>query len=154
MSGCEPEGWINVSTGNFWHTRLNQIYTLLKSLEADGEVVSHIEPQEDRADLRRWLAEPITEHEVKKGRLTGEGVLPLAGGQNRPAHPTAPAIEPAPAEAGRVPAADAGRDSGNVRPAADPAAGRHAVGGEQDEAMYMRWLEATIALVERDFPDR
>jgi PadR family transcriptional regulator AphA len=82
MSGYELEGWINVSAGNFWHAKLSQIYTTLKNLEEGGRVVSHVEPQEGRpdrrvytitdsgrADLRAWLTEPITEHEVKKDGL-------------------------------------------------------------------------------------
>jgi PadR family transcriptional regulator AphA len=82
MSGYELEGWIKVSAGNFWHAKLSQIYTTLKSLEEGGSVVSHVEPQEGRpdrrvytitdsgrADLRAWLTEPITEHEVKKDGL-------------------------------------------------------------------------------------
>jgi PadR family transcriptional regulator AphA len=82
MSGYELEGWINASTGNFWHAKLSQIYATLKQLEEDGSVVSHIETQEGRPDKRiyeitgsgqdllaAWLAEPITEHDVKKDSL-------------------------------------------------------------------------------------
>ncbi len=69
MSGYELEGWINASTGNFWHAKLSQIYTTLKRLEESGSVVSHVEPQagrpdrrvftitdSGRADLRAWAA--------------------------------------------------------------------------------------------------
>lgn len=82
MSGYELESWIKVSAGNFWHAKLSQIYTTLKSLEEGGGVVSHIEPGEGRPDrrvydltdaghveLRVWLAQPITEHEIKKDGL-------------------------------------------------------------------------------------
>jgi PadR family transcriptional regulator, regulatory protein AphA len=82
MSGYDLEGWISVSAGNFWHAKLSQIYTTLKSLEAEAAVISHIEPQDGRpdrrvyeitatgrSDLQGWLREPITEHEVKKDGL-------------------------------------------------------------------------------------
>ncbi|MBZ0299379.1 MAG: PadR family transcriptional regulator [Anaerolineae bacterium] len=82
MSGYDLEGQIKVSTGNFWHAKLSQIYATLKRLEEEGGVVSHIDPQEGRPDrrvyqimeagreeLRVWLAEPVTEHEVKKDGL-------------------------------------------------------------------------------------
>ncbi len=82
MSGYDLESWISVSAGNFWHAKLSQIYTTLKSLEASQHVVSHIEPQEGRpdrrvyqiteagrADMQAWLREPITETETKKDGL-------------------------------------------------------------------------------------
>ena len=82
MSGYDLENWISVSAGNFWHAKLSQIYTTLKSLEASGHVVSHIEPQEGRpdrrvyqitemgqGDLRTWLREPITDLATKKDSL-------------------------------------------------------------------------------------
>jgi PadR family transcriptional regulator, regulatory protein AphA len=82
MSGYDLENWISVSAGNFWHAKLSQIYTTLKSLEAEGHVVSHIEPQEGRpdrrvyqitetgqGDLRAWLREPITDLATKKDSL-------------------------------------------------------------------------------------
>jgi PadR family transcriptional regulator AphA len=82
MSGYELEGWINASTGNFWHAKLSQIYATLKQLEENGSVVSHVEAQEGRPDKRiyeitgsgreqlaAWLSEAITEHEVKKDGL-------------------------------------------------------------------------------------
>ena len=39
MTGYELEGWINASTGNFWHAELSQIYKTLKQLEKSGEVI-------------------------------------------------------------------------------------------------------------------
>lgn len=82
MTGYELESWIKVSAGNFWHAKLSQIYTTLKSLEEAEGVVSHIEPGEGRPDrrvyeltdsglteLNVWLAQPITEHEIKKDGL-------------------------------------------------------------------------------------
>ncbi len=82
MTGYELEGWINASTGNFWHAELSQIYKTLKQLEKSGEVVSRIEPQEGRPDrrvytitdagkanLEQWLATPILEDVDKKDPL-------------------------------------------------------------------------------------
>lgn len=82
MSGYDLEGWISVSAGNFWHAKLSQIYTTLKSLETEGHVISHIEPQEGRPDrrvyqitdagqedLHAWLRDPVTEVAVKKDSL-------------------------------------------------------------------------------------
>ena len=82
MTGYELEGWINASTGNFWHAELSQIYKTLKQLEKSGEVTSHIEPQAGRPDrrvytitaagktnLEAWLETPITEEVDKKDPL-------------------------------------------------------------------------------------
>jgi PadR family transcriptional regulator AphA len=82
MTGYELEGYIDQSTGHFWHAKLSQIYTTLKSLEQDRLVRSHIEPQEGRpdrrvytitdagrADLQKWLAVPIVEAPQKKDAL-------------------------------------------------------------------------------------
>lgn len=82
MTGYELEGWINASTGNFWHAELSQIYKTLKQLEKSGEVISHIEPQDGRPDRRvytltksgkasldQWIATPILEEVDKKDPL-------------------------------------------------------------------------------------
>jgi len=82
MTGYELQGWINVSTGNFWHAKLSQVYITLKQLEGEGSVISHVEAQEGKPDKRiyaitdggraalaGWLATPIVEHEVKKDGL-------------------------------------------------------------------------------------
>ena len=82
MTGYELEGWINASTGNFWHAELSQIYKTLKQLEKTGEVVSRIEPQVGKPDrrvytitaagqanLEEWLETPIVEEGDKKDPL-------------------------------------------------------------------------------------
>ena len=82
MTGYELEGWINASTGNFWHAELSQIYKTLKQLEKSGEVTSRIEPQSGRPDRRvytitaagrenlaAWLETPIVEEVDKKDPL-------------------------------------------------------------------------------------
>jgi PadR family transcriptional regulator AphA len=171
MSGYELEGWMTVSTGNFWHAKLSQIYTTLKSLEAEGEVVSHIEPQEGRpdkrvyditeagrTDLRRWLAEPITEHEVKKDGLLVKvffhppedktGLLTQLRLQlNLHRQKLAEYQQETPGAIQEMLA-----QQPTLLPNARlwEATRRF---GEEYEAMYIRWLEATIAMVERDLPD-
>ncbi len=82
MTGYELENFINVSTGNFWHARLSQIYMTLKQLEQKELVTSVIEPQESRPDrrvytittsgiddLHHWLAQPLLELEPEKETL-------------------------------------------------------------------------------------
>lgn len=82
MTGYELEGWMNASTGNFWHAELSQIYKTLKQLEKSGEVISRVEPQSGRPDrrvytitpagkaaLNDWLTTPILEEVDKKDPL-------------------------------------------------------------------------------------
>lgn len=82
MTGYELEGWINITTGNFWHAELSQIYKTLKKLEEDGQVTSVIEPQEGKPDKRiysitaagkaaldAWLAAPLLDEVDKKDPL-------------------------------------------------------------------------------------
>ncbi len=95
MSGYDIEAWMNASTSNFWHAKLSQIYTTLKSMEADGLVTSHIEPQEGRpdrrvytitengrVDLQVWLDTPIMERETKKDALLLKLFFGLPAGKN------------------------------------------------------------------------
>ncbi len=82
MTGYELKQFMDESTSNFWHAKQSQIYTTLKSLEEDGMVESHIEPQESRPDrrvyeitdagrndLNLWLAQPETSLESRKESL-------------------------------------------------------------------------------------
>lgn len=82
MSGYELESFINISTGNFWHARLSQIYMTLKQLEEKALVTSQVEAQTGRPDkrvytitpagvddLQRWLAKPLVELEPVKETL-------------------------------------------------------------------------------------
>lgn len=79
MTGYELERHIQSSTANFWHAKLSQIYTTLKTLEQAGFVVSEMESQEGRPDRRiytiteagrndllQWLAQPLVELETVK----------------------------------------------------------------------------------------
>ncbi|MCA9331246.1 PadR family transcriptional regulator [Candidatus Saccharibacteria bacterium] len=73
LTGYELKQIMESSTSNFWHADLSQIYKALKSLQAEGHVVSTVEQQVDRPDrrnyeitekgqqaLREWLALPLT----------------------------------------------------------------------------------------------
>ena len=72
-SGYQLKQVMETSTNHFWRAELSQIYTTLKQLQADGLVVSEIEAQETRpdsriysiteagrADLQVWLNQPNT----------------------------------------------------------------------------------------------
>lgn len=74
LTGYDLKRIMSMSTSNFWHADLSQIYKTLKALEADGAIQSAVQAQDDRpdrrvyaiteagrADLRAWLAAPLTE---------------------------------------------------------------------------------------------
>ena len=82
MTGYEIKQFMDVSTANFWHAKQSQIYATLKKLEARGLIASHVEPQEGRpdrrvyeitpagrAELEKWLAQPLTELDNHKDTL-------------------------------------------------------------------------------------
>lgn len=82
QTGYELKQAMDSSTAYFWHAKQSQIYTTLKSLEAEGQVVSQVEPQEDRPDrrvytiteagrgeLRGWLERPLTTIDPRKETL-------------------------------------------------------------------------------------
>jgi DNA-binding PadR family transcriptional regulator len=52
MTGYELKQFIDSSTANFWHAKLSQVYTTLKTLEAEGLVTSTTVAQETRPDRR------------------------------------------------------------------------------------------------------
>jgi PadR family transcriptional regulator, regulatory protein AphA len=82
MNGYELKQFMDNSTSHFWHAKLSQIYTTLKTLEEEGLLVSTIEAQQERPDkriytitdagrgaLRAWLEQPLTEIEPAKDTL-------------------------------------------------------------------------------------
>lgn len=82
QTGYELKQVMDQSTAFFWHAKQSQVYITLKALAAEGLVISHIEPQEDRPDrrvyditeagredLRDWLARPQTEIDPRKETL-------------------------------------------------------------------------------------
>lgn len=82
MTGYDIKLRMDRSTTHFWHAKLSQIYTTLKSLEEDGSITSTIIEQSDRPDKRvfqitpsgrkqfsTWLEEPYTDFSPKKETL-------------------------------------------------------------------------------------
>jgi PadR family transcriptional regulator AphA len=168
MTGYEMEGWINVSTGNFWHAELSQIYKTLKKLEEDGLVSSQIEPQDGRPDkrvyslapagkarLQTWLETPDLDEVVKKDALLVRLFFSPPGDQaalivqlrvqlqqhrRKLDHYQSQAPQAMMEFAGDHPELAA-----NIL--YWEAARRH---GILYEEMYIRWIEETIAMLEND----
>ena len=82
LTGYQLKQWVDSATSHFWYAQTSQIYRTLDALEKDGLLTSEIQEQEDRpdrrlyhltdagrADLRRWLAQPMTEIEPTKDSL-------------------------------------------------------------------------------------
>ncbi len=82
MTGYDLKQTIDHSVSHFWHAHHSQIYTTLRQMEADKLVVSefiHSEGQPDRrvysltdsgrAELKTWLAQPLTEMSPIKEEL-------------------------------------------------------------------------------------
>ncbi|MBN1426846.1 MAG: PadR family transcriptional regulator [Anaerolineae bacterium] len=82
MTGYDLKQAMDRSTTHFWHARLSQIYTTLKTLEGEGCVASTLEAQQERPDrrvyaitdrgreaLQQWLAQTETELSPKKETL-------------------------------------------------------------------------------------
>ncbi len=82
MTGYEIKQRMDRSTTHFWHAKLSQIYTTLKTLEQQCFVSSIIQEQSERPDKRifsitpdgrneldNWLKEPYTECSPKKEEL-------------------------------------------------------------------------------------
>ncbi len=79
MTGYELKQRMDRSTNHFWHARLSQIYVTLKAMEEEELVASTIHEQQERPDRRvyqitpagladfdQWLAQPETELAPKK----------------------------------------------------------------------------------------
>jgi PadR family transcriptional regulator AphA len=168
-TGYEIKQTMDKSTGHFWHAKQSQIYTTLKKLEEDGFVTSHHEPQESRPDrrvytitesggkeLQEWLSQPVTKLDNSKvilllklffsGKEDKETILTQLRLQ-RSLHerqfelyktePTA-FIEEVVASQPELK-----RDS-----LLWEATRRF---GELLEEIYLRWLDETIAMVEKEF---
>src|SRR5438093_13649890 len=80
-SGYAIKRAIEQSVANFWKESYGQIYPILKQLADEGLTTSHAEKQagkperyvytiteQGRAELRRWLSEPI-EYAVERNEL-------------------------------------------------------------------------------------
>jgi len=169
MSGYDLKQFTDRSTSNFWHAELSQIYVTLKSLEKEGLVTSSAVPQASRPDRRvytitengqqalsDWLRVPFTGIDQYKdtlllklffsARLGKEAILAqlhLQRGlhqklvdqfQTETADDIAQTVE-------RVP--ELRRDA-----LLWEATRRF---GEMTEATYLRWLDETIARIEKEF---
>jgi PadR family transcriptional regulator, regulatory protein AphA len=169
MNGYELKQRMDRSTSHFWHARLSQIYVTLKAMEEAGLVVSRVEEQETRpdkrlytitpegrTDLRVWLIQPELELSPKKetlvlklffsGQLERETILTQLRLQ-RELHERQLAFyrKVVPADIRQA----AGEFPGMRKDALLWEATRRF--GEEYEALYVRWLEETLTLVENSF---
>ncbi|MCB9460653.1 MAG: PadR family transcriptional regulator [Anaerolineaceae bacterium] len=166
LNGYELKQIMESSTKNFWHADLSQIYKALKSLEAEGCVVSSLEHQSERPDrrnyeitevgqqaLHNWLASPLTTTSRMKeelllkvffsGQLNPETILTQLRlqrdlHQQQLAHYSGQTVEDVEQNASSLEA-----------PALDKIlweSTRRA--GILYEKMYITWLEETIASIE------
>lgn len=82
LTGYQLKQFVDTSAKHFWYAQTSQIYRTLDTLEKEGLLTSQIQEQEDRpdrrlyhitpagqADLRAWLAEPMTEIAPTKDAL-------------------------------------------------------------------------------------
>ncbi len=168
-TGYDLKQTMDKSTGHFWHAKQSQIYTTLKKLEEDGLVISHPEPQESRPDrrvytitesggkeLQEWLSQPVTKLDTTKqllllklffsGKLEKETILTQLRLQRSlherqfELYKTEPTVF--------------------IKEivASQPELKRDALlweatrrFGELHEEIYLRWLDETIAMVEKEF---
>ena len=82
LTGYQIKQFVDTAATHFWHAQTSQIYRTLHQLEGEALVTSEIQAQDDlpdrrlyritdagRADLRTWLAEPMTEIAPTKDAL-------------------------------------------------------------------------------------
>ncbi len=169
MSGYDLKQFTDRSTANFWHAELSQIYVTLKSLEKEGLITSASTPQEGRPDRRvytitpsgqqaltSWLRLPFTEIDPYKDTLLlklffsaqigKEAILAqlrlqrelhqqlIDRYQTETADGIAQTVERAPHLRKDALLWEATRRF-----------------GELGELTYLRWLDETIAMVEKEF---
>ena len=169
MSGYDLKQFTDRSTSNFWHAELSQIYVTLKSLEKEGLISSSAVAQSSRPDrrvytitpagqqaLNEWLREPFTSIDQYKdtlllklffsARLERESILAqlrIQRGlhqklvdtfQSETADQIAQTAEKVPELRKDALLWDATRRF-----------------GEMTEEVYLRWLDETIAMVEKNF---
>jgi len=167
-TGYELKQMIDLSTANFWHAKQSQIYMTLKKLEAEKLVISEVEPQEGRPnrrvytitgagrkDLQRWLSKPITQLEQRKETLLLQ--LFFSARQDKETLLTQLRLlrdlHQQQAEHYRTETKAVVQDflasSGLQKDALLWDATRRF--GVQFEAMTVRWLDETIAMIEEDF---
>lgn len=171
QTGYNLKQEIDQSTGFFWHAELSQIYRTLKQLEETGLVSSYVQAQEGRPDKRiyaiteagqrallDWLRAPLVEIEPVKDTLLlklffsrplGKEAILTQLRIQLDLHRQLRALY-------GQPAAD------SIRAVADqyPHLALDAVlweatrrCGESYVDMYIRWLEETLTVISRAFPD-
>jgi PadR family transcriptional regulator, regulatory protein AphA len=82
LTGYQLKQFMDNAAGHFWYAQTSQIYRTLDALEKEGLLTSHVEAQEERpdrrlyhiteagrADLKQWLAQPMTEVTSNKDAL-------------------------------------------------------------------------------------
>lgn len=82
FTGYQLKQFIDNTAKHFWYAQISQIYRTLDGLEKDGLLTSETVPQPEspdrrvytitaagRADLRTWLAQPMTEIAPTKDEL-------------------------------------------------------------------------------------
>ncbi len=171
LTGYELKQRMDSSTTHFWHAKLSQIYVTLKALEEEGLVASSVEEQAERPDkriytitpagqgeLRRWLAQPETELSPKKetlvlklffsAQLDRETILTQLRLQRDLHRQQEAYYRDVSTQVIRQAAADF------------PMLGKDAVlweatrrFGEAYEALYGRWLDECIQLIETQFQE-
>jgi PadR family transcriptional regulator AphA len=166
-TGYDLKQVMDQSIQPFWQAKQSQIYRTLKALEADGLVTSHVEEQESRPDRRvyaitdagrdalaAWLREPVTELSLHKDPLLLK--VFFAAGMDKAALLSLLRVQREMRRQQAATYADETRaviaEYASAPGLADDARLWEATlrFGEQFEAMYIRWLDETIALIEKE----
>jgi PadR family transcriptional regulator AphA len=169
MTGYDLKQAMDRSTSHFWHAKLSQIYTTLKGLEGEGCVESAVEEQEVRPDrrvyaitpkgrqeLQQWLSQPEMDLSPKKETLVLK--LFFSAHLDRQALLTQLRLQRDLHQRQMEHYQDAGVQNIQQAAADHPELAKDALlweatrrFGEMYEALYTRWLEETIELIEEKF---
>ncbi len=167
-TGYELKKLLDESTQFFWHAELSQIYPALKRLEQRGSVASQIQPQEGKPDkkvysitpqgrkeLVVWLVDPLDQApEIKNqvllklffsGRLDRQGICAQLRCQLEIQRALLKRFEQESASRIRTVASEDPEIAGPAR--MWEYVRRY---GQAQAEMTVRWLEETLAAVERD----
>ena len=168
-TGYELKQTMDKSTAHFWHAKQSQIYTTLKKMEEYGLIISHPEPQDRRPDrrvyeitesgekaLQEWLLQPVTRLETAKhllllklffsGKLEKETILTQLRLLRN--------LHERQAELYKTESPDFIKKITDSNPELKQDACLWEATrrfGALHEKMYTRWLDETIAMVEKEF---
>jgi len=168
-TGYDLKQTMDKSTNHFWHAKQSQIYSTLKKMEADGLVVSHPEPQENRPDrkvytitdsgksaMQSWLQQPVTKLETPKQLLLLK--LFFSGNIQKEAIVTQLRLQRNLHEQQINLYKTESSDFINQVSSSFPELNRDTFMweatrrfGERFERMYMDWLDETIGMIEKEF---